>query len=155
MATRDIVLDKGLPVNTDAERLILGAILTDESAFIQVAGILEGSDFSLEKHRRIFTRMAELQDRGEKIDRITLTNELMKQGQLEAVDGFSYIVSLDDGLPTIHNLEGYVRIVKDKATLRRLVFASQSIIDRCMLDQEEPATLEMLGAYLEDHPGHD
>jgi replicative DNA helicase len=138
MASRDIVLDKGLPVNTDAERLILGAILTDESAYIQVAGILDASDFSLEKHRRIFTRMGDLQDRGEKIDRITLTNELMKQGQLEAVDGFSYIVSLDDGLPTIHNLEGYVRIVKDKATLRRLVFASQSIIDRCMLDQEEP-----------------
>ncbi len=141
MATSDIVLQKGLPANVDAERLILGAILTEETAFVQIAGSLEADDFSLEKHRRIFSRMMDLNDRGEKIDRVTLANELMRRGQLESVDGISYLVSLDDGLPRIYNLEGYVRIVKDKATLRRLVFASQSLIDRCMMDQEEPAEI--------------
>ena len=141
MATRDISLEKGLPANTDAERLILGAILTDENAYIQVAGTLQPEDFSLEKHRRLFARMGELHERGEKIDRITLTNELMKQGQLESVDGFGYIVSLDDGLPQIFNLGGYVHIVKDKATLRRLIFTSQGLIDRCLMGQEEPEDL--------------
>ena len=47
----------------------------------------------------------------------------MKQGQLESVDGLGYLVSLDDGLPEIANLESYIRIVKDKATLRKLIFA--------------------------------
>ncbi len=138
MATSDLALDKGLPANVDAERLILGAILTDESAFLQVAGELEPEDFSLEKHRRIFARMLDLHERGEKIDRITLSNELIKKGQLESVDGFSYIVSLDDGLPEIYNLDGYIKIVKDKAILRKLIFASQSVIDRCLLGQEDP-----------------
>ncbi len=138
MATKDIALEKGLPANVDAERLILGAILTDESAFVQVAATLDESDFSLEKHRRIFARMRDLNDRGERIDRVTVANELMKQGQLESVDGISYLVSLDDGLPQIYNLESYVGIIKDKATLRRLIFACQSIINRCMMDQEEP-----------------
>jgi replicative DNA helicase len=143
MATGDIALERGLPANVDAERLILGAILTDELAFVQVAGVLDPDDFSLEKHRRIFARMRELNERGEKIDRVTLANELMKHGQLESVDGLSYLVSLDDGLPRIYNLDGYVRIVKDKAILRRLIYTSQSIIDRCFMGQEDPAEILM------------
>ncbi len=138
MASTDIAFEKGLPANLDAERFVLGSILLDSSNFIQVAGVLEAEDFSLEKHRRIFLRMADIHERGEHIDRVTLANELMKQNQLESVDGLSYLVSLDDGLPRISNIEGYIRIVKDKATLRRLIFTSQKLIDRCMLGEEEP-----------------
>jgi replicative DNA helicase len=62
----------------------------------------------------------------------------MKQGQIESVDGFSYLVSLDEGLPALSNLDSYVRIVKDKATLRKLIFSAQKIIDRCLIGEEEP-----------------
>ena len=138
MASAELALERGLPVNLDAERFVLGSILMDDGLFVQVAGILQPDDFSLEKHRRIFNRMAELQDRGEKIDRITLANELMKHNQLESCDGLTYLVSLDDGLPHISNLDSYARIVKDKATLRRIIFASQKLIDRCMIGEDEP-----------------
>jgi replicative DNA helicase len=138
MAASDIALEKGLPSNIDAEKFVLGAILLDDTNFIQVAGFLDVEDFSLEKHRRIFLRMRDLADRGERIDRVTVANELMKQNQLESVDGLSYLVSLDDGLPQIFALDSYVKIVKDKSTLRRIVFASQKLIDRCIIGQEEP-----------------
>src|SRR5215471_3213694 len=121
-ASTDIALEKGLPANHDAERFVLGAILMDDALYIQVAGSLEGEDFSLEKHRRIFLRMGELYQRGERIDRVTVANELLKQNQLESIDGVSYLVSLDEGLPALSNLEAYIRIVKDKATLRRIIF---------------------------------
>src|SRR6202048_147940 len=97
----DIALEKGLPANQDAERFVLGAILMDDALYIQVAGTLEADDFSLEKHRRIFLRMGELYERGERIDRVTVANELMKQNQLESVDGVSYLVSLDEGMPAL------------------------------------------------------
>ncbi len=137
-AAPDIALEKGLPVNLDAERFVLGAILMDDALYIQVAGSLEAGDFSLEKHRRIFQRMGELYERGERIDRVTVANELMKQNQLESVDGVSYLVSLDEGLPVLSNLPSYVAIVKDKAILRRIIFTSQQLIDRCILAEEEP-----------------
>ncbi len=137
-AAPDIALERGLPANQDAERFVLGAILMDDALYIQVAGALEATDFSLEKHRRIFLRMGELYDRGERIDRVTVANELMKQNQLESVDGITYLVSLDDGLPVLSNLESYVRIVKDKAVLRRIIFTSQALIDRCILAEDEP-----------------
>jgi replicative DNA helicase len=108
MAARDLTLDQVLPDNIDAERFVLGAIMSSENAFLQVAGTLSAEDFSLEKHKRIFLRMMDLHERGERIDRVTLANELMKQGQLQSVDGLSYLVSLDDGLPQIYNLDSYV-----------------------------------------------
>src|SRR5208283_2333360 len=59
-------------------------------------------------------------------------------GELETCDGLSYLVSLDDGLPQIPNVDSYVRIVKDKALLRRIIFASQHMMQRCLMDEEEP-----------------
>lgn len=138
MATADLAFERGLPANADAERFVLGSILLNQDVYFQVAGAIEPEDFSLEKHRRIFSRMKDLYARGEKIDRLTIANELMKQGQLESVDGFSYLVSLDEGLPQIANLDSYIRIVKDKATLRKLIFSAQKVIDRCLIGEEEP-----------------
>jgi replicative DNA helicase len=120
---------------------VLGSILLDDSLYVQAAGTLEADDFSLEKHRRIFKRMGELQERGERIDRITVANELMKFNELEACDGLTYLVSLDDGLPQIPNLDSYVRIVKDKAVLRRIMFASQAMINRCQMGEEDPSVI--------------
>ena len=79
-----------------------------------------------------------LQERGEKIDRVTVANELMKYNELEACDGLSYLVSLDDGLPQLPNLDSYIRIVKDKSILRRIIFASQNMMSRCLAGEEEP-----------------
>ncbi|HOK46682.1 MAG TPA: replicative DNA helicase [Bryobacteraceae bacterium] len=138
MASADLALDKGLPANLEAERLVLGSIMIDDSLFVQVAGVLQADDFALEKHKRIFSRMAELHERNEKIDRITVANELLKHNQLESCDGLSYLVSLDDGLPRTPNIDGYVRIIRDKALLRRIIFASQKLIDRALSGEEEP-----------------
>jgi replicative DNA helicase len=138
MAVSDIILDKGLPVNLDAERFVLGSILLDDSLFVQVAGTIQSEDFALEKHRILFNRMGELHERGERIDRVTVYNELLKRSESEACDGLSYLISLDDGLPRISNVDAYVRIVREKSVLRRIIFASQKLIDRCLLGQDEP-----------------
>jgi replicative DNA helicase len=144
MPSSEIAHDRPLPVNVDAERLVLGSILLNSEAYISIAGILDSEDFSLEKHRRIFLRMGEIHDRNQRIDRITLADELMRSGQLESVDGFGYICSLDEGLPAAFNLEAYARIVKEKAILRRIIYTSQSLIDRAMSGAESPD--ELLGA---------
>jgi len=138
MASPDLALEKGLPANPDAERYVLGSILLNDSLYLQVAGVLQPDDFSLEKHRRIFSRMKDLYDRSARIDRVTVADELMKQGQLESVDGLSYLISLDEGLPELANLDGYIRIVKDKSILRKLIYNAQSVINRCLLGEEEP-----------------
>ena len=136
MASSELVFQKGLPANPEAERFVLGAILMDDSAFVSVAGGLDADDFSLESHRRIFTRMLDLSTRAEKVDRVTLANELMRYNQLESVGGLTYLISLDDGLPQIYNLDSYIRIVKEKSLLRRMILAAQSTIDKCLIGEE-------------------
>jgi replicative DNA helicase len=140
--------ENGLPCNVDVERFILGTILLDGLQFEMVAGAIEADDFSLEKHRRIFRRMGELQDRGEKIDRVTVANELKGLNELEACDGLSYLVSLDDGLPQIPNLDSYVRIIQEKSTLRRTIHAAQGLINRCMSGDDSQGVLSEAEAVL-------
>src|SRR5713101_3900609 len=124
-------LERPLPANLDAERFVLGSILLRDDGYPDVAATLAAGDLALEKHRRIFSRMAELYERGERIDRVTLADELNRHRELESVDGLSYLVSLDDGLPEIANLDSYVRIVKEKALLRETMTACHSIMERC------------------------
>jgi replicative DNA helicase len=138
MSSAGLALEKGLPCNLDAERFVLGSIMMDDSQFVQVAGALQADDFSLEKHRRIFQRMGELSERAERIDRVTVANELLRYNELESCDGLTYLVSLDDGLPHIYNLDSYVRIVKDKSVLRRIIFTSQHLMNRCLVGEEDP-----------------
>ena len=136
-----IALEKGLPANIDAERFILGSVLLNDARFIEIAGSIVEEDFQLEKHRRIFSRMMQLHERGEKIDRVTVANELQRYNELQAVDGLTYLVSLDDGLPHISNLESYIKIVRDKAMLRRIILASQHLMNRALLGEEDPGTI--------------
>jgi replicative DNA helicase len=92
-------------MKTQAERHLLGAMLLDISKFPAVASMVRAKDFGLQSHQLIFTRMQQLFERGEKVDRVTLANELMRFNELDTVGGLAYLVTLDDGLPQGYNLE--------------------------------------------------
>lgn len=141
MASERGLPERGLPANIDAERFVLGSILLDDSRFLDTAGVLLGRDFALEKHRRIYARMGELYARGEKIDRVTVANELMRFNELESVDGLSYLVSLDDGLPRFANIDSYIKIVRDKSALRRIAVTTQELMNRALEGSEDPGDL--------------
>ena len=132
MRKTDPTLERGLPAAVDVERLVLGAILRNDQLYPDAAAMLTADDFALAKHQLIWRRMTELYDAGERIDRVTLTTALRDRSELEAVDGLSYLVSLDDGLPELANIEGYCRIVLEKARLRKIIHVAHEAIQRCM-----------------------
>ena len=136
-----LAFEKGLPTNIEAEQFVLGSVLLDDSLFPQVAGSLDSADFNIEKHRRIFQRMADLQERGERIEYLTIVEELEKHSQLESIDGIAYISSLTDGLPRLSSIDSYIKIVKDKSLLRHLIFTAQNIVTRCIEGSEEAEDL--------------
>ncbi len=136
--------DTGLPSNVDAEKTILGAILLDNAAHAEAAEKLEPDDFSLDSHRRIFQRMSELMDAQRAVDIVTLAAELDRFKERDAVGGVAYLASLTEGLPRRPVIEEYIRIVKDKSLLRKLMMICSSAIARAA-DQGETA-LEVLGA---------
>ena len=142
-AIPNLTLDSPLPANIDAERTILGAILLDNAAHSEASEKLEPDDFSLDSHRRIYLRMGELRDSNRAVDIVTLAEELARYKEVEAVGGVAYLASLTEGLPRRPVIEEYIRIVKDKSLLRRLMGICSAAIARAA-DQSETA-LEVLG----------
>ncbi len=133
----EAVADKGLPQNAEAERAVLGSVLLDPAAISRVVPILPSEEgFYSDKHQRIYRGMLNLFLRSAEIDLLTL-NEELNAGGAEAADA-AYLSWLLDGVPDIGNVEHYARIVKEKATLRRLIRAGQRIV-RDGLTQEKTA----------------
>src|ERR1035437_9352325 len=126
----DLTLDAGLPANIDAEKTILGAILLDNAAHAEAAEKINQDDFSLDSHRRIFQRMGDLMESQRAVDIVTLANELARNKECEGVGGCAYLAWLTEGLPRRPVIEEYIRIVKDKSLLRRLMAICSAAIAR-------------------------
>jgi replicative DNA helicase len=133
-----IALQKGLPVDLPAERLILGSVVLNGDRLPEVGGLIQADDFALESHRVIYRRIVGMAERGAKVDRVTLCSELHRFGELQAVGGMSAIADLDTGLPMIPNLAEYIRIVRDKSSLRRIILTSQHVMNRALTAEETP-----------------
>ena len=143
MADTVATAERTLPHNLEAERSVLGAILVHNDAFNTAAQVIDGRDFYRDAHRRIFDRMVALSERNAAIDFITLKEELSRGGELEEVGGPAYVASLVDGVPRATNVEYYARIVKEKATLRNLIYAANKILTNAYeADQESDLILD-------------
>jgi replicative DNA helicase len=134
----NLLYRKGLPANLDAERYVLGSVLLNDAMFVQMAEILAPDDFTLETHRRIFGIMSNLYRDGERIDRVTVGDEAVNTNSGVTLGD---LLSLDDGLPEIVNLESYIRIVKEKSTLRKLLSLTRLISERCLMAGEESSQI--------------
>ncbi|MGH7526090.1 MAG: replicative DNA helicase, partial [Gemmatimonadales bacterium] len=124
----DPYVGRSAPWSQEAEQAVLGAMLLDQDAALRAAELVNDGMVYREGHRRLFRAMLGLTEHRVVIDHITLRDELLRRGDLEATGGLEYIAELVDAVPTAANLEFHARIVRDKAILRRLIEASTSII---------------------------
>jgi replicative DNA helicase len=120
-------VEKLLPQNIEAERGVLGSIVIDPEAIVQVADFLTAEDFYRDAHRTIYAVIVQLYEQREAADFITICDELERRNKLEDVGGASYITSLINQVPTSGNVEYYGRIVERTAILRRLIHAAGEI----------------------------
>ncbi|HYK36870.1 DnaB-like helicase N-terminal domain-containing protein [Alloacidobacterium sp.] len=140
MKTPDEILsERGLPASLDAERIVLGVVMLDNSVFDE--SDLTRDDFSLDSHRRIYSAMVRMRGDNRAIDIVTLSDELGNNHELEAIGGAAYLFSLTEGMPRRPSIREYVDIVKDKSMRRRLINA-------CCLTITETAEQSIDGAEL-------
>lgn len=120
-------MEKLLPQNIEAECGVLGSIIIDPEAIVQVADFLVADDFYRDAHRTIYAIIVQLYEQREAADFITICDELERKNKLEEVGGAGYITSLINQVPTSGNIEYYGRIVERTAILRRLIHAAGEI----------------------------
>ena len=121
-------LGKIPPHDIEAEQAILGSMLTDKDAVIAAIEVLKEDSFYREDNKLIFNAITNLYSRNEPIDIITVKAELVELGALERVGGLEYLVELPERVPTTANVERYIKIVDEKAMLRRLITSANELI---------------------------
>jgi replicative DNA helicase len=135
---REHSLERALPHSAEAERAILGAVLLDNSLISQAVELLRPEDFYVPSHRRIFTAMIALFERGAEINPILIGEELKKENALESAGGISLITNLTYGLPHSTNIAHYAKVVRGKSMLRQLIRAANKITQEALDQEEEP-----------------
>jgi replicative DNA helicase len=137
-----MAVEKLLPNNVEAEAGVLGSLLIDPEAIVQVADFLRSDDFYREAHRAIYQAIIDLYESREPADLITLTDELQRRGKLEEIGGVSYVSSLANQVPTSANVDHYAHIVERTAILRRLIHAAGQIAAVAYNEPDATAALE-------------
>ncbi|MGG7165666.1 replicative DNA helicase [Clostridium ihumii] len=120
---------RSMPHNIEAEQSVLGSMLIDKAAISAAAEELEGEDFYRDNHKVIFKAIRELYQKDIPVDMITLIEHLRSTEKLDEAGGISYITEISTSVPTTANLNSYIKIVNDKATLRKLIRSATNIIE--------------------------
>lgn len=129
------------PQNREAEESVLGALLLDRDAIIQVADIIRPDYFYHPEHQAVFSAMMVLYEQRDPIDVITLTNQLRKDKLLTKVGGSAYLAKLAQAVPTAAHAKHYAKIVKGMYTKRSIISTSSELTEKAFDEAVEPATL--------------
>ena len=122
-------LGKVPPHDIEAEQAVIGSMLTDMEAVTSSIETLKPEDFYREDNKLVYTAMRNLYNRAEPIDLITVKAELESMGKFDQVGGIEYLAELPEKVPTTANANKYIKIVEDKATLRKLIKTANEIIE--------------------------
>ena len=120
------------PQNREAEMSVLGAMFFDETALIKAIEVLRPACFYDLRHQNLFQVIADLFEKNQPVDLITVSEELRKHKQLDDIGGISYLTQLSTSVPTSANVEYYARIVKEKALLRQLIHSATQIVQNSL-----------------------
>ena len=121
--------EKIMPNNLEAEQSVLGSMFLSKSACERALEALTKDAFYSEANGNIFACLRELIENGKPIDITTVTAALDKQKLLKQVGDVEYLTEIVNIVPTAANVEEYIKIVLEKATLRRLIDEATKIVN--------------------------
>ncbi len=129
---------RSMPCNIEAEQYVLGAIIFDNECIGDVVAALKPDDFYLEQHKKIYEAMINISNRAVPIDLVTLKSEL--ENVFENIGGVDYITQICIMVNTTANLKYHIKIIEEKAILRRLIRSSNEITNLCF-DTEKDVSM--------------
>jgi replicative DNA helicase len=117
------------PQNVEAEVSLLGSILIEDDVLIDIADKITAKDFYDKRHGAIFSAMLRLYEQHKPVDLLTLSSALKDTDELEDVGGSSYLTELTNAVPTAAHAAEYGELVAEKSLRRRLIKASEDIVN--------------------------
>ena len=120
------------PHSIEAEQSVLGGLLLDNQAFDKIADVVAADDFYRDEHRRIYMHIQRLIERSKPADVLTVSDSIDASDDKERVGGIAYLSELARNTPSAHNIRRYGEIVRERATLRRLIATANEISDAAL-----------------------
>lgn len=131
------------PHDMRAEQSVLGAMILDKDAILDIVELIKGDDFYRNAHKEIFDAIMTLYEKNEPVDMVTLGDELSKREALENVGGIEYLNDLTTAGIITTNAKYYAKIIEEKSMLRRLIHASTEILDLGYSTETADSVLEI------------
>ena len=125
------------PHHVEAEQSVIGSMIMDRDAIVDVADMLTKEDFYLSQYGTLFEAMVELYNEGKAVDLITLQNKLREKNIPDSVASLDTSRELVEAVPTSANAKQYAEIVREKSILRRLIHTCESIANSAYQNQED------------------
>ena len=125
------------PHNSEAEQTVLASALIDDTAVEKLINLLKTDDFYYEANKEIFESIRDVHMQNIPVDILTVSEELKKREKINFVGGFEYLAKLTENIITSKNVEAYCNIIREKSTLRKLISASNEIIEKGYKENEE------------------
>ena len=133
-----------LPHSVEAEQAVLGSILIDSECLPQIVEQLKPDDFYIRQNREAFQTIYTMFSMSQKIDPVTVLNQMRLDGTYQEGVTREYFFQLMDVTPTVTNVMDYVAIVKDRSTLRQIAEAANAL--NSMVANNEGTSAEVLEA---------
>jgi replicative DNA helicase len=128
------------PHSVEAEQSVLGGLMLNNDAWLNVADILTARDFYRAPHQIIFEAMASLANANEPLDAVTLSEALSSRGLLDKAGGISFLAEIAETTPGASNVLAYAQIVRERSTLRQLISAANKIAESAFAPQGRPSS---------------
>jgi len=141
MPSADSPLNRMPPQNLEAEQSVLGCLLLDKDAIINVADLIIPDDFYDFRHRLVYEAILELFEKSTSIDILTVSNLLEEKKQMDKVGGSSYLTQLVNAVPSAAHVAYYATIIRKKGTLRRLITSAGEITNMAFSEDGEIETI--------------
>lgn len=120
--------ERTIPHNIDAEQSVIGSMFLTKKALQKSLEMLMPEDFYLDSHNKIFTCIKSIDDQKRPVDLTTVAEELSVKGWLKQVGDIEYLAEVINNVPTTANIDEYIKIVSEKALLRKLIDEATSIV---------------------------
>ena len=130
-----------MPQNLEAEMSVLGVAFLNKNALTKVCEELYSDMFYSEANQKLFEAIKSCYDNKIPLDITTIKEELDKKKELSTVGGIEYISDVIDSVATASNIDYYIKIVKEKALLRRLITTAEQIATSGYEEDEDVTAL--------------
>ncbi len=129
-------MEQSVPFAEEAEAGIISAMFKDREVIQDIVQLVRDTDFYKPENAILFKAILEIDESGQSVDLVTMTNKLRKENLLEKAGGVFYLGQIAAAPSTVYNVKQYTKIVQEKSTMRQLIRISDGIRNRCFDDAE-------------------